>query len=242
MSVPKKTSNSKRPNDAEGPGSASAYPGAMPQPSSQLANQFLLAMPGMLDEQFAGSVVYLFEHNSKGAMGLVVNRPTDVNLSTLLDKIELKLEITPFADQAVYFGGPVQTERGFVLHEPLNLRAAEAGVSVDPSANPAASATTSYSSSLTVPGGLTMTTSKDVLEAVAKGNGPKRFIMTLGYAGWGAGQLEEEIALNGWINAELSRAQMAEIIFDTPSEQRYQRVMKALGFDPADLSGQVGHA
>jgi putative transcriptional regulator len=160
----------------------------------------------------------------------------------LLDKIELKLEITPFADQAVYFGGPVQTERGFVLHEPPNLSSLEARASLDPSANSAASATTSYSSSLTVPGGLTMTTSKDVLEAVAKGNGPKRFIMTLGYAGWGAGQLEEEIALNGWINAELSRAQMAEIIFNTPAEQRYQRAMKALGFDPADLSGQVGHA
>jgi putative transcriptional regulator len=237
MSTPKKTSNSKRTNDAEGPGSASAFPGAIPQPSAQLANQFLLAMPGMLDEQFAGSVVYLFEHNAKGAMGLVVNRPTDVNLSTLLDKIELKLEITPFADQAVYFGGPVQTERGFVLHEPASLGAADAVVSIDPS-NPVIS----YSSSLTVPGGLTMTTSKDVLEAVAKGNGPKRFIMTLGYAGWAAGQLEEEIALNGWINAELSRAQMAEIIFNTPAEQRYQRAMKALGFDPADLSGQVGHA
>ena len=237
MNAPKKTSSSKHPNDVEGPGSASAFPGAIPQPSAQLANQFLLAMPGMLDEQFAGSVVYLFEHNAKGAMGLVVNRPTDVNLSTLLDKIELKLEITPFADQAVYFGGPVQTERGFVLHESASLGAADAVVDVDPS-NPVIS----YSSSLTVPGGLTMTTSKDVLEAVAKGNGPKRFIMTLGYAGWGAGQLEEEIALNGWINAELSRAQMAEIIFNTPAEQRYQRAMKALGFDPADLSGQVGHA
>jgi putative transcriptional regulator len=234
MSTPKKTSNSKRTNDAEGPGSASAYPESMPQPSAQLANQFLLAMPGMLDEQFAGSVIYLFEHNAKGAMGLVVNRPTDVNLSSLLDKIELKLEITPFADQAVYFGGPVQTERGFVLHEPPTLRSADTEAGVDPS--------TSYSSSLTVPGGLTMTTSKDVLEAVAKGNGPKRFIMTLGYAGWGAGQLEEEIALNGWINAELSRAQMAEIIFNTPAAQRYQRAMQTLGFDPADLSGQVGHA
>jgi putative transcriptional regulator len=241
MSTPKKTSNSKRLNDAEGPGSASAFPGGIPQPSTQLANQFLLAMPGMLDEQFAGSVVYLFEHNAKGAMGLVVNRPTEVNLSTLLDKIELKLEITPFADQAVYFGGPVQTECGFVLHEPPNLSSLESRASLDPTANRAASAT-SYSSSLTVPGGLTMTTSKDVLEAVAKGNGPKRFIMTLGYAGWGAGQLEEEIALNGWINAELSRAQMAEIIFNTPAAQRYQRAMQALGFDPADLSGQVGHA
>jgi putative transcriptional regulator len=242
MSAPKKTSGSKSSANAEGPGSASAYPDVISQPSAQLTNQFLLAMPGMLDEQFAGSVVYLFEHNAKGAMGLVVNRPTDVNLSTLLDKIELKLEITPFADQAVYFGGPVQTERGFVLHEPPNLRTADAGAGVDPSADSDASATTSYSSSLTVPGGLTMTTSKDVLEAVAKGNGPKRFIMTLGYAGWSAGQLEEEIALNGWINAELSRAQMAEIIFNTPAAQRYQRAMQALGFDPADLSGQVGHA
>ena len=159
-------------------------------------------------------------------------------MSTLLDKIELKLEITPFTDQAVYFGGPVQTERGFVLHEPLHFSTADAPAGVDQSANSDAS----YSSSLTVPGGLTMTTSKDVLEAVAKGNGPKRFIMTLGYAGWGAGQLEEEIALNGWINAELSRAQMAEIIFNTPADQRYQRAMQALGFDPADLSGHVGHA
>jgi putative transcriptional regulator len=242
MSVPKKTSGTNGSKDAEGPGSASAFPDALPQPSVQLTNQFLLAMPGMLDEQFAGSVVYLFEHNAKGAMGLVVNRPTDVNLSTLLDKIELKLEITPLVDQAVYFGGPVQTERGFVLHEPPHVSATDGQAGVDCSINSAASAMPSYSSSLTVPGGLTMTTSKDVLEAVAKGNGPKRFIMTLGYAGWGAGQLEEEIALNGWINAELSRAQIAEIIFNTPAAQRYQRAMQALGFDPADLSGQVGHA
>ncbi|MDP3622110.1 MAG: YqgE/AlgH family protein [Polynucleobacter sp.] len=236
MSASKKPVNSKDLANSEGPGSASAYPDqakadagdasqsggqTSSQPSSELTNQFLLAMPGMLDDNFAGSLIYLFEHNAKGAMGLVVNRPTEVNLSALLDKIDLKLEITPFADQAVYFGGPVQVERGFVLHE---------------------AGTPEYSSSLTVPGGLTMTTSKDVLEAVAKGSGPKRFIMTLGYSGWGAGQLEEEIALNGWINAELSREQMAQIIFETPSEQRYQRAMHALGFDPADLSGQVGHA
>ena len=238
MSTPKKTSGSKSSAHAEGPGSASAYPDAISQPSAQLTNQFLLAMPGMLDEQFAGSVIYLFEHNAKGAMGLVVNRPTDVNLSTLLDKIDLKLEITPFADQAVYFGGPVQTERGFVLHEPPHFSAADAQAGVDDSANSGAS----YSSSLTVPGGLTMTTSKDILEAVAKGSGPKRFIMTLGYAGWGAGQLEEEIALNGWINAKLSCEQMAEIIFATPANQRYQSAMHALGFDPSHLSGQVGHA
>jgi putative transcriptional regulator len=228
-----------------GPGSASMFPGASSPEVSSLTNQFLIAMPGMLDEQFAGSVVYLFEHNAKGAMGLVVNRPTDVSLSTLLDKIELKLEITPFADQAVYFGGPVQTERGFVLHESPTPNSGETIISVGDAAKqgaPSNVATAVYSSSLTVPGGLTMTTSKDVLEAVAKGSGPKRFIMTLGYAGWGAGQLEEEIALNGWINAKLSCEQMAEIIFATPANQRYQSAMHALGFDPSHLSGQVGHA
>ena len=186
-----------------------------------LANQFLLAMPGMLDSQFSGSLIYLFEHTEQGAMGLVVNRPTELVLSTLFDKIELKLEIAPLLDQPVYFGGPVQVERGFVLHKPEDE---------------------SYSSSITVPGGLSMTTSKDVLEALAKGGGPKKFILTLGYSGWGAGQLEEEIALNGWINAALSREQMAQIIFDTPYSERYERTLKLLGFDIASLSGQAGHA
>jgi len=204
-----------------GPGSASIFPGHSAAEPNYLTNQFLIAMPGMLDEQFAGSVIYLFEHNAKGAMGLVVNRPTEVTLSDLLEKIELTPEGPAFSEQSVYFGGPVQVERGFVLHD---------------------SPSTSYSSSLTVPQGLTMTTSKDVLEAVASGSGPSRFIMTLGYAGWGAGQLEEEIALNGWINAKLSREQMAEIIFATPANQRYQSAMHALGFDPSHLSGQVGHA
>ena len=190
--------------------------------ANHLANQFLIAMPGMVDENFAGSVIYLFEHTDKGAMGLVVNRPTEVDLATLFDKIELKLEIAPLLEQPVYFGGPVQIERGFVLHEP----------------NPECS----YSSSLAVPGGLTMTTSKDVLEAVANGQGPKNFQMTLGYSGWGAGQLEEEIALNGWINVPLSREEMAEIIFNTPANQRYERTMSHLGFDPSHLSGEAGHA
>ena len=190
--------------------------------ADHLANQFLIAMPGMVDENFAGAVVYLFEHTDKGAMGLVVNRPTEVDLATLFDKIELKLEIAPLLKQPVYFGGPVQIERGFVLHEP----------------NPECS----YSSSLAVPGGLTMTTSKDVLEAVASGQGPKNFQMTLGYSGWGAGQLEEEIALNGWINVPLSREEMAEIIFNTPATQRYERTMSHLGFDPSHLSGEAGHA
>jgi putative transcriptional regulator len=190
--------------------------------ADHLANQFLIAMPGMVDPNFAGSVIYLFEHTERGAMGLVVNRPTEVDLATLFEKIELKLEIAPLLTQPVYFGGPVQIERGFVLHEPTEEEL--------------------YSSSLAVPDGLTRTTSKDVLEAVAGGGGPGKFLMTLGYAGWGAGQLEEEITLNGWINVPLSREQMIDIIFDTPSSQRYERTMSHLGFDPAHLSGEAGHA
>ncbi len=194
---------------------------SLPLPS-YFANQFLLAMPGMLDDNFAGSVVYLLEHTDKGAMGLVINRPTDIVLSTLFEKIELKLEIAPLLDQPVYFGGPVQVERGFVLHPS------------DPFEK--------YSSSLIITDGLTMTTSKDILEAVAKGTGPQKFIMTLGYAGWGAGQLEEEISLNGWINVPLPNSEMNTIIFDTPYAQRYQKAMQILGFDPSRLSGEVGHA
>ncbi len=194
---------------------------ALPLPS-YFANQFLLAMPGMQDDNFAGSVVYLLEHTDKGAMGLVINRPTDIVLPTLFEKIELKLEITPLLDQPVYFGGPVQVERGFVLHPS------------DPFEK--------YSSSLIITDGLSMTTSKDILEAVAKGAGPQKFIMTLGYAGWGAGQLEEEISLNGWINVTLPSSEMSTIIFDTPYAQRYQKAMQILGFDPLSLSGEVGHA
>ncbi|WP_216271281.1 YqgE/AlgH family protein [Polynucleobacter sp. AM-25C3] len=190
--------------------------------ADHLANQFLIAMPGMVDPNFAGSVIYLFEHTERGAMGLVVNRPTELDMGALFEKIEIKLEAEPVSDQPVYFGGPVQIERGFVLHEPT--------------------AEVLYSSSLAVPGGLTMTTSKDVLEAVAAGNGPSKFLMTLGYAGWSAGQLEEEITLNGWINVPLSQEQMIDIIFDTPSSQRYERTMGHLGFDPSHLSGEAGHA
>jgi putative transcriptional regulator len=202
-------------------------PGSLPESSisfsaDHLANQFLIAMPGMLDPNFAGTVIYLFEHTERGAMGLVVNRPTELDLGTLFDKIELTLEISPLLDQPVYFGGPVQIERGFVLHESHQ--------------NP------SYSSSLIVPGGLTMTTSKDVLEAVASGNGPRKFLMTLGYAGWSAGQLEEEITLNGWMNVPLSQQQMADIIFDTPYSQRYEKALSHLGFDISHLSGEAGHA
>jgi putative transcriptional regulator len=189
---------------------------------SHLANQLLIAMPGMMDDQFAGTVVYVCEHNPQGAMGLVVNRPTNLELKDLFDRIELKLEIAPLEKQPVYLGGPVQTERGFVLHPQADdIR---------------------YSSSLTVPGGLAMTTSKDVLEAVSTGQGPQQFLMTLGYAGWSAGQLEDEISKNGWLNVSTNLDDIKKIIFETPYEQRYEKVMNIIGIDPSHLSGDVGHA
>src|SRR5688572_6268446 len=143
--------------------------------SIDFTNQFLIAMPGMADDTFAGAVVYLCEHTDKGALGLVINKPIDIKLKNLFEKVELTLDREDLADEPVYFGGPVQTERGFVLHEKLS----DSG---------------SYSSSLAIPGGeLEMTTSKDVLEALSNGAGPRKVLVTLGYAGWGAGQLEDEI-------------------------------------------------
>lgn len=193
--------------------------------AKHLANQFLIAMPGMVDDNFAGTVVYLCDHSPTGAMGLVINRPTDVSLATVFDKVDLKLEALSKAHEPVYFGGPVQTDRGFVLHE-------QALSEVKPH----------YSSSLRIPGGLAMTTSKDVLTEVAAGQGPARFLMTLGYAGWSPGQLEEEIALNGWLNVPASIEDIAQIIFDTPDEFKYKNVLALLGVDWGFLSNEIGHA
>ena len=192
----------------------------MPGTPINLTNQFLIAMPGMADDTFAGAVVYLCEHTEQGALGLVINKPIDITLKNLFDKVELSLESTTLADQPVFFGGPVQTERGFVLHDTPT------------------EADSHYSSTLAIPGGLAMTTSKDVLEALSSGAGPKRLLVTLGYSGWGAGQLEDELGRNGWLTVDAK----PEIIFDTPIEQRYDRALALLGFDPRMLSQEAGHA
>ena len=185
-----------------------------------LTNQFLIAMPGMADPTFAGSVVYLCEHTEKGALGLVINKPVDIKLKNLFEKVELSLNRDDIADSPVYFGGPVQTERGFVLHEQIDDDGSR------------------FNSSLRIPGGLEMTTSKDVLEALSSGTGPTKILVTLGYSGWGAGQLEEEMGRNSWINVEAQ----PEIIFNTPVEQRYDKALSLLGIDPAMLSADAGHA
>jgi len=195
----------------------------MPAATINLTNQFLIAMPGMADDTFAGAVIYLCEHTEKGALGLVINKPIDIKLKNLFEKVELTLDRADLVDVPVYFGGPVQTERGFVLHERLGGESGEGG---------------HYNSSLQIPGGLEMTTSKDVLEALSNGAGPKKILVTLGYSGWSAGQLEEEIGRNGWINVRAA----PEIIFDTPVEQRYDKALSLLGIDPRMLSQEAGHA
>jgi putative transcriptional regulator len=185
-----------------------------------LTNQFLIAMPGMGSDMFAGTVIYLCEHNERGALGLVINKPIDITLRNLFEKVELALDRPELADVPVYFGGPVQTERGFVLHEALDDEGGH------------------YNSTLAIPGGLEMTTSKDVLEALAAGGGPRRLLVTLGYSGWGAGQLEDELGRNSWLTVQATR----DIIFDTPVEQRYGRAIGLLGIDAHMLSQQAGHA
>ncbi len=184
---------------------------------SNLSNQFLIAMPGLVDSAFASSVVYVCEHSPRGALGLVINRPTDIVLGDLFARIELPLLRTELEHLPVYYGGPVQTERGFVLHD---------------------SDGRDYASTLHVAAGLQMTTSKDVLEHIARNGGPRRFFVALGYAGWSAGQLEDEIAHNGWLTVEAD----ASIVFDTPVEQRMDAAMALIGISSLSLSQTPGHA
>ena len=186
-------------------------------------NQFLIAMPSAREGAFAGTVIYMCEHTDEGALGLVINKPIDIKLKNLFEKVELSLDREDLADVPVYFGGPVQTERGFVLHERLGGSEGEGG---------------HYNSSLQIPGGLEMTTSRDVLEALSSGAGPKKILVTLGYSGWGAGQLEDEMSRNGWINVGAEPG----IIFDTPVEQRYDKALLLLGIDVRMLSQDAGHA
>ncbi|MDE1956205.1 MAG: YqgE/AlgH family protein, partial [Betaproteobacteria bacterium] len=182
-----------------------------------LSNQFLIAMPGMVDSSFAGSVIYVCEHSARGALGLVINRPTDIVLKDLFDRIELPLEQPELAARTVYYGGPVQTERGFVLHDPTDR---------------------AYASTLQVAGGLQMTTSKDVLEHISASDGPKRFFVALGYSGWSAGQLEDEISRNGWLTVEAD----SNIVFEVAVEQRFDAAMSLMGISAMSLSNTAGHA
>jgi putative transcriptional regulator len=192
--------------------------GATP-PQLNLANHFLIAMPSMSDPVFGGTVVYVCEHNEKGVLGVVINKPTDMTMDVLFDRIDLKVAEglrTSVESAPIMFGGPVQDDRGFVLHSPSGR----------------------YSSSLSVTEDVAFTTSIDVLEAVASGTGPKRMLVSIGYAGWSPGQLEEELARNGWLTVGAD----VRVLFELPIEERYNAAIKLLGIDPMMLASEAGHA
>ncbi len=190
-----------------------------------LTNHFLIAMPGLEDVAFSRSVVYVCEHSERGALGLVINKPSDINLKGLFDKVQLPLGRDDLQLLPVFRGGPVQTDRGFVLHEPFFAEADKPDESV-------------YASTMSIPGGLEMTTSKDVLEALSTGNGPRRVLVSLGYSAWGEGQLESELGDNSWLTVDADLA----VIFDTPVDQRYDKALGLLGLQVWMLSPQAGHA
>ena len=174
---------------------------------------------------FSKSVVYVCEHTARGALGLVINKPAELKMQALFVKIDLSLERHDLTDKPVFQGGPLQTERGFVLHESI----------CSESEKPRRSR---YASAMSIPGGLEMTTSKDVLEAVSSGFGPRRVFVSLGYSAWSEGQLEAELGENSWLTVDADQT----VIFDTPVEQRYDKALALLGLQAWMISTQVGHA
>jgi len=191
------------------------YNGAM-QALTALANQFLIAMPNMRDPSFVRSVALICQHSNDGAMGVVINRLSEYRLGDVLAQMGLKSQLAEVEDAPVLIGGPVQPERGFVLH----------------------SADGVWESSYRISESLSVTTSRDVLVAIAEGRGPKRSIVALGYAGWSAGQIEEEIRQNAWLTAEPDQ----RILFDVALEQRWESAAKLIGVNVANLSSQAGNA
>jgi putative transcriptional regulator len=185
-----------------------------------LANHFLIAMPAMADPNFSRTLTYICEHNADGAIGIIVNRPMDMNLAGLFDRVSIPLDDgeteARFAELPVYFGGPVQTDRGFVLHRPAGH----------------------WQSSLNVSEKIALTSSRDILQSMGSTGEPAEVLVSLGYAGWTAGQLEWELSQNSWLTVEADPG----IIFMTPPEERLPAAMQLLGVDFAKLSDVAGHA
>jgi putative transcriptional regulator len=183
---------------------------------TNLTNHFLIAMPRLEDPNFFHTVTYICEHTSDGAMGIVINRPMELHLADIFEQLEIQVSTLQIAEQPVYLGGPVQSDRGFVLHD----------------------SSTVWSSTLRINSEISVTTSLDILEAIAADKGPGKSLVALGYAGWGAGQLENELAQNAW----LSGPAKSDIIFNCPSQERWQAAADLLGVDLNLLSGDPGHA
>ena len=186
-----------------------------------LTGHFLIAMPNLTDPYFAKSVTFICTHNQDGAMGVVINRPTDMTYEVLFEKIKVNLENKTIANKPVLYGGPVQPERGFVLHQPAG----------------------EWDSTIAILDKIALTTSKDILDAVALGNGPEKLLLTLGYAGWTSDQLEHEMAQNSWLSVKPDDVDtLNKVLFETPHDEQFNAAMALLGFDPAMLSDVAGHA
>ena len=184
--------------------------------SVNLTDNFLIAMPSLEDLYFSRALVYICEHNENGALGIIVNRPIDMTLARLFEKIDIKLDAENLNNLPVYFGGPVQLDRGFVLHRPVGQ----------------------WQSTLTVNDEVGLTSSRDVLTSVGSAGFPSEIIVTLGYSGWDAGQLEAELAQNSWLTVPAKNS----ILFDLPPEERLPAAMQKLGISFTQLSDVAGHA
>lgn len=182
-----------------------------------LQNHFLIAMPELHDSLFERTVTYICEHNEEGAMGLIINQPAKITLPSLLEQIEIKVpDQSALQHTHIYTGGPVATDRGFVLHTPQK----------------------GWRSSLQLSEDIMVTTSKDILHVLGSADAPDNFIFTLGYSGWDAGQLEEELASNSWLTTPAD----ADVMFDTPSNERWQKAAAKLGVNIGQLAPGAGHA
>ena len=180
------------------------------------ANQLLIAMPGMQDPNFETTVTLICEHNDDGALGIVINRPLALNLGGLFEQLHLSDPDPTAASHPVLMGGPVGPERGFVLHEPVQA----------------------FENTLAVSSQIQLTLSRDILDAMALGKGPKKSLVALGYAGWEPGQLENEMLANSWLNVTAT----PDIVFDLPFKDRWDAAAAALGIDMSRLSPDAGHA
>lgn len=184
--------------------------------TTYLSNQFLIAMPGLTDPNFAQTVSYIGEHNANGALGIVINRPLNLTLGELLEHLQIPVVLPEIAAMPIYAGGPVQPEQGFVIHTPPGQ----------------------WNSTLQVSETIGITTSRDILHGLAQGEGFEQALIALGYAGWGPGQLERELAQNAWLSGPIDQT----IMFNTPSEERWAAAAALLGVDLNLLSGDAGHA
>lgn len=181
-----------------------------------LTGQFLIAMPDLMDPEFQHTVTYLCAHSNEGAMGIVINRPMKVGLGEILSQMEL-LPVNPEIEQIQIFqGGPVQQDRGIIIHEPASQ----------------------WDATINVTDGLGVATSRDILESISQGTGPARTLIALGYASWGAGQLERELAENCWLNSPADES----IIFEVPPQQRWKKATELLGIELHQISRDIGHA